>query len=130
MTFVVELRELKKNLPGPLSHFWQRSARGLCALRIRLAPFGLLGLSFGFPVDASSAASGGVLAVLCAVLSAAVSATLGLLCDASSGLSALLSADASPAFRLGQRLSLCLGEPLLPFDICPEGGLSLGSLGR
>ncbi len=115
MTFVVELRDLKKNLPRPVPHFWQRV---LCVLRTRLAFLGLLGFALGSPVI--GAPSGGALALLCGVLSAAVSATLGLLCDASMALSALFSDDASPALRLGQRLSLCFGAPLSPFDICHE----------
>jgi hypothetical protein len=125
MTFVVELRDLMKGLPRPVIHFWQRAADDLCALRVRVAllgVLGLLGLSLDCPLGASGAA-GGVPALLCGVLCAAVSATLGLLQNASSDLYALFSDDASPAFRLGQRLSPCFGEPLLSFDTCPEAGL-------
>lgn len=121
MTFVVELRELKKSLPRPVPRFWQRTAQGLCALRLRLAFLGLVGVVFDFPVARGVSSSAGVLASLCGLLTAAVSATLGLLRDTSVGLAALFS-DASPGFRLGQRLSLCFGEPLLPLDICPETG--------
>jgi hypothetical protein len=122
MTFVVELRDPKKSLPRPVSHFWQRAAEGLCTLRVRLAILGLLGLSLDCPLHASATRSGGTLALLCGILSAAVSATLGLLQNASSGMSAWFADDASPAFRLGQGLALCLGEPLFAFDICPETG--------
>ena len=123
MTFVFELRDLKKSLPRPIAHFWQRAAELLCALRIRLALLGLLGFALERPFDAPVVTpSGGPLALLCGVLSAAVSATFGLLCDAGSGLSALFSEDASPLLRLEHRLSLGFGEPMLPFDICPGAG--------
>ena len=123
MTFVVELRDLKKSLPRPVTHFWQRAAAGLCTSHVRAACFGLLAFALGCPLDASGAPSGGVLAFLCGVLSAADSATLGLLQNAGSGLYALFSDDASPVFPLGQTLSQCFGEPLFAFDICPEAGL-------
>lgn len=124
MTFVVELRDLKKSLPRPIvALLWQRAGELLCVLRIRLALLGLLGFALERPFDAPAVApSGGALALLCGVLSAAVSATLGLLCDAGSGLSALFSEDASSLFRFEQKLSLCFGEPLFPFDICPGAG--------
>jgi hypothetical protein len=51
--------------------------------------------------------------MLCAVLTALVSATTGLLCDASSDIAAALGDYSNSALRLSQ----CFGEPLLPFDI-------------
>jgi len=118
MTFVVELRDLKKNLPRPVGYFWRRSAESLCALRVRLAFFGLLGFAIDHAFDARIAHEGGVLASLCGVLSAAVSATLGLLGDFGVGVYALFSDDASPVLRLGQGLSLCFEEQVSPFDVC------------
>ena len=118
MTIALELRDLKKNLPRPVSHFWRRGAGLLCALRVRLALFGLIGFLLDRAFDDQIARDGGVLASLCGVLSAAVSATLGLLFDFSADVYTLFSADASPVFRLGQRLSLCLGEQGWPFDAC------------
>ncbi|HKO48044.1 MAG TPA: hypothetical protein VJV79_09990 [Polyangiaceae bacterium] len=91
-------------------------------LRVRLALVSLLGAALDYYFAPKVAPSGGALALLCGVLSAAVSATVGLLRDASVGVSALFSADVSPAFRLGQRLSLCFGEQVFPFDICAEAG--------
>jgi hypothetical protein len=120
MTFVVELRNLKKSLPLRAPLLWQSAARQLCGLPA--AALGLLGVALEFPVNESVTASGGILALLCSVLTAAVSATLGLLGDTSSALSRLFGDHASPALRLGQPLSLCFGEPLLPLDICPEAG--------
>ncbi|HEY3256177.1 MAG TPA: hypothetical protein VGJ91_19595 [Polyangiaceae bacterium] len=122
MTFVVELRDLKKFLPRPSSHLWQRAIGALCVVRVRLALLGLLGFALVCPVDAPLGLRAGALASLCSVLSAAVAATLGLLRDACIGLSALFSDDSSPLFRLEQRSSLCFGEPMFPFDICPEAG--------
>jgi hypothetical protein len=63
-----------------------------------------------------------MLAGLCDVLTAAVSATFALLCDASDGLSALFSDPPSPIFGLAERLNRCFGESLLPFDTCPVAG--------
>ena len=122
MTFVVELRDLKKSLPRPVTHFWQRSVDALRALRVRLVFLGLLVVALGYPVEGGAAPHDGVLATLCAVLTAAVSATAGLLCDASGGLLGLLGDPSSPAFKLPQRLSLCFAEPALPLDICPATG--------
>jgi len=121
MTFVVQLRDLKR-LPrrAPLL-LWQHATRQLCGLPVRVAVLGVLGVALEYPVD-SVTASGGILALLCNVLTAAVSATLGLLGDTSSALSPLFGDYASPALRLGQPLSLCFGEPLLALDICPEAG--------
>jgi hypothetical protein len=121
MTFVVELRDLKKSLPRPVAHFWQQATGALCALRFRLAVLGLLGCALACPLDTGATASSGILALLCGVLTAAASATLGLLCDASSALSGL-SEHANAALGLGQRLDLRFTEPLLKFDICPETG--------
>jgi hypothetical protein len=118
MTLVVELRDLKKNLPRPVADLWRRAHGVVCALRVRLALFGLLCLALDWPVGGGAEASGGRLALLCGVLSAAMSATLGLLSDASVGLFALFSAETSQGSALGQTLSLCLGEPL--FEACPE----------
>jgi hypothetical protein len=56
------------------------------------------------------------------VLTALASATLGLLRDVSVGWCLLFGDDASPLLRLGQRASLCFGEPRFPFDVCPEAG--------
>jgi hypothetical protein len=120
MTFVVELRDLKKSLPRPVTLLWQRSIGALCAPRVRLACMGLLMLTIGYPVDNGAGPHDGVLAMLCAVLTAAVSATAGLLCDASSTLLALVGDPSNPA--LGQRLSLCFSEPVLPLDVCPAPG--------
>ena len=120
MTFVVELRDLKKGLPRPVTHLWRRSLDALCVLRVRLVCLALLVVALGYPVD-GSAPQLGVLAVLCAVLSAAVSATTGLLCDASSSLLALFGDPSSP-LRLQQRLSVCFAEPAFPLDICPATG--------
>src|SRR6187431_2627393 len=79
MTLVVELRDLKKSLPRPLSHLWRRASGLLCELRIRLALLGLLYLALDWPVGGGSAQSGGsLLPSLCGLLTAAVSATLGL----------------------------------------------------
>ncbi len=122
MTFVVELRELKKSLPQPVVRFWQRAAHELCALRTRLAFLGLLGVVLEYPVERGVTSNDGVLALLCGVLTAAVSATLGLLHDTGSLFSALFSDHASPVLLLGHRLSLCFEEPLLPFEVCPETG--------
>jgi hypothetical protein len=122
MTFVVELRDLKRGLPRPIIHFWRRAADALCALRVRLAFLGLLGCALDCPLDASVTAGSGVLALLCGVLAAAASATLGLICDASSALSGLLGEHASPAFRLDRGLGLRFAEPVIKFDICPETG--------
>jgi len=122
MTFVVELRDLKKSLPRPVTHLWKRSLDALCALRVRLVSLGLLLVALGYPVDGGAAPHDGVLATLCAVLTAAVSATAGLLCDASGGLLALFGDPSSLAFKLPQRLSLCFAEPVLPLDICPAAG--------
>jgi len=122
MTFVVELRDLKKILPQPLTHFWYRAPELLCLLRVRLALVSLLGFALDYHFDPRAAPSGGALALLCGLLSAAVSATLGLLCDASVGIAALFSNDANPVADLGQRLSLCFGEQVFPFDICAAAG--------
>jgi hypothetical protein len=122
MTIVVELRDLKKGLPRPVTHFWQRSLDALCALRVRLVSLGLLLVALGYPVDGAAAPHDGVLASLCAVLTAAVSATAGLVCDASGDLLALFADPSSPAFELSQRISLCFAEPALRLDVCPAAG--------
>jgi len=122
MTFVVELRDLKKSLPRPVTQLWQRSLDALCARRVRLAFLGLLLVALGYPVDGGAVSHDGVLATLCAVLTAAVSATAGLLCDASGDLLALFGDASSPAFGLPQGLNLCIAEPVLPLDICPAAG--------
>ena len=121
MTFVVELRDLKKSLPRPITYLWARAADALCAVRVRLVCVALLGLALGYPVEAGAAPHGGVLAMLCAVLTAAVSATAGLLCDASSGLLALLGDPTNQALGF-QHLGLCFDESALPLDICPAAG--------
>lgn len=117
MTFAVELRDLKKSLPRPITLFWQRARGALCALRVRLVCLGLLAIAMGHPLDGGVAAHDSVLAALCEVLTAAVSATAGLLCDASSDLLALLGDPSSPLKV--QRLGLCLPESAFPLDICP-----------
>jgi hypothetical protein len=112
MTLVVELRDLKKNLPRPLAHFWQHATEAACLSRIRIACLVLLGIALGYPFDAGPARDG-VLAMLCAVLTALVSATTGLVCDAGSGVARLFGDHSNSAFRLSQ----CFGEPILPVDI-------------
>ena len=118
MTFVVELRDLKKSLPRPIALFCQRATETLCILRFRLACVGLLGLALGYPAGAGGAPRDGVLGVLCAVLTALLSATTGLMCDASSGLSTLLGEQSSSVLKLSQ----CFAEPVFPLDIAPTGG--------
>src|SRR4051794_36991902 len=110
MTFVVKLRNLKKSLPRRAPLLWQSAARQLCGLPVRVAVLGLLGVALECPVHESVTTGGGILALLCSVLTAAVSATLGLLGDTSSALSHLFGDYASPALRLGQPLGLCFGE--------------------
>jgi len=124
MRFVVELRDRKRNLLRRAAHLWQRATGELCGMRVRVAVLGLLGVALECPVDDSLTSSGGILALLCSVLTAAVSATLGLLGDTSSALSPLFSDHASSALRLGQPLSLCFGEPVGPLAlaVCPEAG--------
>lgn len=122
MTFVVELRVLKKSLPRPVTHFWQRTWGALCALRIRLAFLGLLGCALDCPLDAGVTAGSGLLALLCGVLTAAASATLGLFCEASSALSALVNDHTGGVLQHEHGLYPHFAEPLLKFDICPETG--------
>ena len=122
MTFVVELRDLKKSLPRPLTYWWPHAANALCFVRVRLACVALLAVALGYPVEAGPAPHDGVLAMLCGVLTAAVSATTGLLCDASSSVLALFGDPSSSAFRVHQSLGLCFAEPVLPLDICPATG--------
>jgi len=122
MTFVVELRDLKKSLPRPVTHFWQQAMGALCALRVRLALLGLLGCALDCPLDAGVTAGSGLLGLLCGVLAAAASATLGLLCEASSALYALVSDHESAVSQLEQGLNLHFSEPLMKFDICPDTG--------
>ena len=122
MTFVAELRDSKKSPPRPTAHFWQRVASELCGLRVRVAFLGMLGVALDYALDRSVTSSDSVLALLCSVLTAAVSATLGLLRDTSIGLGSLFSDHASPVLQFGQELGLCFGEPPLPLDICPEAG--------
>ncbi|HET7542878.1 MAG TPA: hypothetical protein VFK05_23560 [Polyangiaceae bacterium] len=136
MTLVVELRDFKKDPRRPVSCCWQRSLELLCAQRFRVACMVLLGVALGYPVDSGWVARDGVLASLCDVLTAAVSATLALACDACDGLGALLSDPPSPMLGLSARLNGCFGEPLLAFDTCPAGrpfptfsGLRLCALG-
>jgi hypothetical protein len=121
MTFVVELRDLKKSLPRPVAHLWQWSLDTLRVLRVRLICLGLLAVALGYPVD-SAAPHAGVLAMLCAVLTAAVSATACLLCDALGDLLALFGDPSSAASKLPQHLSMCFAEPVFPLDICPAAG--------
>jgi hypothetical protein len=122
MTFVVDLRDLKKSLARPVTHFWQRSLGALCVLRVRAVLLALLLVSLGYPVDGGAAPHDGALAMVCAVLTAFVSATVGLLCDASSGVLALFGDPSSPAFKLQERLGLCFAEPVLPLEFCPAAG--------
>jgi hypothetical protein len=122
MTIVLALRDLKKNLVRPVSHLWPRAERRWCVVRVRLAFLGLLGLLLGDPLNPGLIADGHALAVLCGVLSAAVSAAVGLLCDASVGLCVLFRDDTSPVFRLGRRLSLCPEEQVFPLDLCLDAG--------
>jgi hypothetical protein len=119
MTFVVELRDLKKSLPRPVAHFGRQALATLCALRVRLVFLSLLGCALDCPRNADITASSGVLALLCGVLTAAASATLGLFCDAGSELSALFGDHTSPVFGFGQRFGLHFTEPLSSFGICP-----------
>jgi len=120
MMFVVELHELRKRLPRPIIHFLRRAGDGLCPLRLRLAFFGLLGLTLDWSFDAALTRGSGALASLCGVLSAAGSALLGLLCDAGVGLFALFSDDANPASQAVQRLSVCFDAARSPFEICSD----------
>jgi len=122
MTFVVELRELKKSLPRPFIQWWARSLDSLCVVQVRAACLLLLVVALGYPVDGGLAPHDGVLAMLCAVLTAAVSATTGLLCDASSDVLALFGDPTNPAAKLHQQLSLHFGQPVFPLDICPADG--------
>jgi hypothetical protein len=122
MTFVLDVRDRKKSLLRPVIHFWQRAGELLYVLRKHLALLGVLGFALDYPFAPKAAPIGSVLPLLCGVLSAAVSATLALLCNASIGLYSLFSDDASPLFRIGQRFNLCLGEPAFTSDICPEAG--------
>lgn len=122
MTFVVELRVLKKRLPRPVPHFWQQTLGALCVLRVRLAFLGLLGCALDCPLDAGVTAGSGLLALLCGVLTAAASATLGLLCEASRALSGLVSDHTDAALQLDQGLYLHFTEPLLKFDIYANTG--------
>src|SRR5438477_10854306 len=111
MTIVVELRDLKKGLPRPITQLWQRATNALCVLRVRLACVALLGVALASPLEGGPAPYEGALAMLCAVLTAVVSATAGLLCDAGSDVLALFGDPANSAFRLQQGLSLCCTEP-------------------
>lgn len=122
MTFVVELRDLKKSLPRPIAYLWARTAGALCAVRVRVACLALLGLALGYPVEAGAAPHDGVLAMLCAVLTAAVSATTGLLCGASSALLALFGVSSNQTLGFEHHLNLCFAEPSFPLDICPAAG--------
>ncbi|HYQ42277.1 MAG TPA: hypothetical protein VER11_09915 [Polyangiaceae bacterium] len=122
MTLVVELRDLKKSLPRPVTHLWHRTARAVCGVRVRVACLGLLIIALGDPLDAGSGSRNGVLGMLCAVLTAAVSAATSLLCDTGSALFALFGDQSSPALGLGQKLGLCFADPASPFDICPATG--------
>ena len=114
MAVVIELRDLKKGLFRPVSCCWERSVHALCVLRVRVACVGLLGIALGYPLDDPRESA---LVSLCDVLTAAVSATFALLCDATNGVSALLSLP--PIFGFARRLNLCFEEPLSPFDTCP-----------
>ena len=118
MAFQIALHDLKKNLSRPVTHFWQRAEGECCGLRIRPTFLVLLGFAFYSPLDARVAAGGGVLGLLCGLLTAAVSAMLGLVYDASIGVYALLGNDANSLLPLGQRLGLCFEEPVFAFDIC------------
>jgi len=122
MTFVVELRDLKRSLPRPVTHLWHRTTHAVCVVRVRLACLGLLVVALGYPVDASSGSRDGVLGMLCAVLTAAVSAATSLLCDTGNALFALFSDQSGPTLRLEEKLGLWFADPASPFDICPATG--------
>jgi hypothetical protein len=122
MTIALELRGRNKNLPRPVVHFWHAVTAQLCLLRIRLAVLSLLGFALDYPFAPRATSDSRILASLCGVLSAAVSATLSLLGDASASLYTLFSDDTGPLFRIGQRLNLCFGEPVFALDLCPEAG--------
>jgi len=121
MTFVVELRDLKKSLPRPLTYWWPHAANALCFVRVRFACLALLAVALGYPVEPGAVPHDGVLAALCGLLTAAVSAMTSLLCDASSSLVALLGDSSSSAF-MHQSLGMCFAEPVLKLDICPASG--------
>ncbi|HYP97104.1 MAG TPA: hypothetical protein VER96_00430 [Polyangiaceae bacterium] len=122
MTFVVELRDLKKSLPRPLTYWWPHPASALCLVRVRLACLALLAVALGYPVEPGAVPHDGVLAALCGLLTAAVSAMTSLLCDASSSVLALFGDPSSSAFKVPQSLGVCFAEPVLPLDICPAAG--------
>jgi len=121
MTILVELREIRKRLPGLGIRSWRRSVRALAGSWI-LLPLSLLGIVLENPLGAPVTPGAGVLPLLCGVLTAAVSATFGLLFDASAELSALFS-DGGKPFWPGQVLSHWFGEPGLPFDIYADAPL-------
>lgn len=122
MTLVVELRDLKQDRHRPSSCCWQRRLNSLCVQRLRIACLGLLAVAVGYPVDSGTLTRAGGLASLCDVLTAAVSASFALLCDACDVLSASLIEPPSLVFGLSEQLSGCFGESLLPFDTCPAAG--------
>jgi len=118
MTILVELRDLRKSLPGLGTHFWRRAVRALAFAWLRPLSLGLLGIVvLEGPIGAPVTPGAGVLPLLCGVLTAAVSATFGLLFNASAELSALFSDDGGQPFWAWQTLSHWFGEPGLPFDI-------------
>ena len=117
MTFVFQLRGSKKMLTRPATRFWRQTTHALCALRLRLAFVGLLGVALERPLAVDAAPEGGVLPLLCGVLTASVSATLGLLLDASRELTALFSRDSTPLSWLSQSAGRWLGEPPSPFAL-------------
>jgi hypothetical protein len=120
MTNVLELRDLKKHVPRPVTLLWSRTAERVCALRGRLALLSLLVLALDCSFSPRVAPNGGVLASLCAVLSAAVSAALGLVCDARFGLYTLINDDAGQLAGQWQRVGEYLGAPVFAFDMCRE----------
>jgi len=123
MTILVELRDLRKSLPGLGTHFWRRAVRALAFAWLRPLSLGLLGIVvLEGPIGAPVTPGAGVLPLLCGVLTAAVSATFGLLFNASAELSALFS-DGGKPFWPGQVLSHWFGEPGLPFDIYADAPL-------
>ena len=122
MTILVELREIRKRLPGLGTRSWRRSVRALAGLWIRLLSLSLLGIVLENPLGAPVTPGAGVLPLLCGVLTAAVSATFGLLFNASAELSALFSDGGKPCWPW-QVLSHWFGEPGLPLDIYADAPL-------
>jgi len=114
MPFVLQLRG--SNISRPVTRFHRHAAHTLCALRFCLALFGLLCVVMERPLIGVPA-DGGVLGLLCRLLTAAVSVTLGLLLDTSRELSEWLSLDPSPVWWLSQGARRWLAEPLSPLAL-------------